>query len=270
MEHEGHPMRDRVASPLRAVAPIALALAFLGGPAATAEPDPLAILQAMSDRLAATEAFAFDFDATLDIVTTEDEKIGLAASGTVSVARPDRVRATRTGGFVDLEMVFDGETFTLFGREAGLYASIPAPGSVDALIDTLREEYGVPLPAADLLSADVFAALTEEPVTDAKDLGAGVIRGVVCDHLAFRNAEVDWQIWIAQGEEPYPCRLTITARDVAQAPQYTVDVRDWRVGDAAAADFSFSPSTGARELDLDAFRAAVPDLPPHFSTGDGQ
>jgi hypothetical protein len=188
----------------------------------------------------------------------------------VSVARPDRIHATRTGGFADLEMVFDGETFTLFGRDAGLYASIAAPGSVDALIDMLREEYGVPLPAADLLSGDVFAALTEEPLTDAKDLGAGVIRGVVCDHLAFRNAEVDWQVWIAQGAEPYPCRFTITARDVPQAPQYTVDVRDWRVGDAATGDFTFTPPSGASEVDVEAFRAEVRDLPPHFSTGDDQ
>jgi hypothetical protein len=254
--------------PLRAAAPLALVLALLGAPAAADEPDPLALLRALSDHLAATEAFAFDYDATLEIVTTEDEKIGLAASGTVSVARPDRIRATRTGGFADLEMVFDGETFTLFGRDAGLYASIAAPGSVDALIDMLREEYGVPLPAADLLSGDVFAALTEEPLTDAKDLGAGVIGGVVCDHLAFRNAEVDWQVWIAQGAEPYPCRFTITARDVPQAPQYTVDVRDWRVGDAATGDFTFTPPSGAREVDVEAFRAEVRDLPPHFSTGD--
>jgi hypothetical protein len=263
-------MSDRVASHLRAVAPIALALAFLAGPAAAVEPDPLAILRAMSDRLAATEAFAFDYDATRDIVTTEGEKLGLAASGTVTVARPDRIRATRTGGFVDLEMVFDGETFTLFGRDAGVYASIPAPGTLDALIDTLLDEYGAPLPAAELLSADVFTALTEEPLTEAKDLGAGVIDGVVCDHLAFRNAEVDWQIWIAQGEEPYPCRFTITARDMPQAPQYTVEVRDWRTGDAAEGDFVFTPPGDARELDVDEFRAAVTDLPPNFSIGAEQ
>jgi Predicted periplasmic protein (DUF2092) len=31
-------------------------------------------------------------------------------------------------------------------------------------------------------------------VVEAKDLGSGVIRGVECDHLAFRTEEVDWQI----------------------------------------------------------------------------
>lgn len=263
----------RATSAIHPVNPRRLAFAFValalgGSPAAAAEPDPLALLKAMSDWLAATKTFDFAYDATLEVVTPEEERIGLAASGTVSVARPDRIRATRTNGFADVEMVFDGKTFTLFGREAGLYAAVPAPGSTDALIDTLRESYGVPLPAADLLGADVFAALTEEPITDAKDLGAGVIRGKVCDHLAFRNAEADWQIWIAQGDAPYPCRFTITARDVPQAPQYTVDVRDWRIG--GAADFSFAPPPGAREVDLEAFRNEVPDLPPNFSIGAEQ
>jgi hypothetical protein len=93
---------------------------------------------------------------------------------------------------------------------------------------------------------------------------------VECDHLAFRNAEVDWQIWIAQGEAPYPCRFTITARDVPQAPQYTVEVRDWRAGAQAETDFTFTAPSGAREIDLDAFRAEVGDLPPNFSIGDDQ
>jgi hypothetical protein len=251
-----------------AAAPFALAL--LAGPAAADEPDPLAILRAMSDWLAASESFSFDYDATLDIVTTEDEKLGLAASGNVAVVRPDKVRATRTGGFVDVEMVFDGETFTILGRNVGVYARVPVPGTIDTLIDTLLDEYGAPLPAADLLSADVFAALTEEPITEAKDLGSGVIRGVECDHLAFRNAEVDWQIWIAQGDAPYPCRFTITARDVPQAPQYTVEVRDWRAGAQAETDFSFTAPSGARQIDLDAFRTEVGDLPPNFSIGDDQ
>lgn len=251
-----------------AVAPLFLALGV--GPAIADEPDPLAILRAMSDWLAASQSFAFEYDATRDIVTTDNEKLGLAASGSVSVVRPDKVRATRTGGFVDVEMVFDGETFTIMGHNAGVYARVPAPGTIDALIDTLLDDYGAPLPAADLLNADVFAALTQEPITEAKDLGSGVIRGVECDHLAFRNAVVDWQIWIAQGEAPYPCRFTITARDVAQAPQYTVEVRDWRSGAPAETDFSFTAPSGAREIDLDAFRTEVADLPPNFSIGADQ
>ena len=84
---------------------------------------------------------------------------------------------------------------------------------------------------------------------DAKDLGSGVIRGVECDHLAFRTDEVDWQIWIAQGDRPYPCRYVITSSKVKGSPQYTIDVRDWKTGAEVASDsFSLTVPQGAKEL----------------------
>ena len=79
------------------------------------------------------------------------------------------------------------------------------------------------------------------PANDIKDLGSGVIGGVECDHLAFRGEDVDWQIWIAQGEQPYPCRYTITTTNVTGWPEYTVDVRNWKTGaEEAADDFAFA------------------------------
>ena len=84
-------------------------------------------------------------------------------------------------------------------------------------------------------------------VVEAKDLGSGVIRGVECDHLAFRTEEVDWQIWIAQGDRPYPCRYVITSTKIKGSPQYTVEVRDWKTGDEVASDnFSLEVPQGAR------------------------
>ncbi|MGB5570556.1 MAG: DUF2092 domain-containing protein [Sedimenticolaceae bacterium] len=63
-----------------------------------------------------------------------------------------------------------------------------------------------------------------------KDIGSGVIGGVECDHLAFRAKEVDWQIWIAQGERVYPCRYTITSKLLNGGPQYSIQVRAWKSG----------------------------------------
>jgi hypothetical protein len=60
---------------------------------------------------------------------------------------------------------------------------------------------------------------------------------------------VDWQIWIAQGDRPYPCRYVITTKKVKGWPQYTVDVRDWKTGaEVAADDFAFKVPPGARKL----------------------
>jgi len=227
-------------------------------------------LKTMADYLAAQEALSFGYDATLDVVTPEDQKLGLAASGVVTLNRPDKIRATRSAGFADVEMLFDGKTLTLLGKNANLYTQVELSGTLDKLVDELREKYKRPLPAADLLLSNPYDELMLD-VIDTKDLGSGVIDGVECDHLAFRKEEVDWQIWIAQGDRPYPCRYVITTRLVAGGPQYTIQVRNWKTGDEVAADdFHFNNSTNAEQIDLADLQEKLSDLPKNFVIGGKQ
>jgi hypothetical protein len=57
----------------------------------------------------------------------------------VTLSRPDKIRATRAGGFANVELVFDGKTVSLLGREANLYAQAEVPGTIDNLVDVLRD-----------------------------------------------------------------------------------------------------------------------------------
>ena len=161
------------------------------------------LLRGMSDFLAAQDRLAYDYDATFEVVTNADQKLALASSGSVTLDRPDRIRASTTGGFVSMEVLFDGTTLTLFGRNADLYTQVSEPGSLDRLVDRLREAYGRALPAADLLLSNPYEALTQD-VYDAKDLGSGVIDGTECDWLAFRTVDVDWQILDRPGRASLP------------------------------------------------------------------
>jgi hypothetical protein len=205
---------------------------------------------------ARSSSFFFAFDATLEVVTTDDQKLALASSGTVTLHRPDRIRATRKGGFADVEMFFDGKKLTLLGKNLNLYAQLDVPGTIEHLIDELRDTYQRPLPAADLLLPNSYDALMLD-VVDIKDLGSGVIGGVECDFLAFRTDEVDFQIWIAQGKRPYPYRYVITSKRISGGPQYTVQTRDWRTGgEVAATDFSFKNTTKAKKVDLKDLKGA--------------
>jgi hypothetical protein len=232
------------------------------------EADAKRLLKAMSDYLAAQQAISFDYDSTLEVVTKEDQKLGLASSGSVTLNRPDKIHATRTGGFVDVDMRFDGNTLTLLGNNLNLYTQAEVPGTLDNLVDQLREKYKMPLPAADLLLSNPYDELMLD-VVDTKDLGSGVIAGVECDHLAFRKKEVDWQIWIAQGDRPYPCRYVITTRLVAGGPQYTIQVRDWKTGDdVTGGDFGFKNITNAEKIDVKELQDKLSGLPSNFIIGE--
>jgi hypothetical protein len=250
----------------------ALALTIgLGTPsgARADEADAKKLLKAMSDYMAEQKAISFGFDATLEVITKDEQKLALASSGALTLNRPDKIRATRAGGHADIEMLFDGKLLTLFGNNANLYTQIEVPGTVDNLVDKLREKYKRPLPAADLLLSNAYDELMAD-VTDVKDLGSGVIDGVECDYLAFRKEAVDWQIWIAQGDNPYPCRYVITSKDIPHSPQYSIQIRDWKTGSAVASDdFGFKNSTSAKKVDVKDLKG-MSALPDHFKKGDTQ
>ena len=247
----------------------ALSVALLLGASIMAnadEADAKRIFKAMSDYMASQKAISFAFDATLEIVTIDEQKLGLASSGSLVLNRPDKIHVARTGGFTDVEMFFDGKTMTLLGKNLNVYTQVDIPGNIDHLVNELKDTYGRPLPAADLMLSHPYDEMMGE-VVDVKDLGSGVVGGIVCDHLAFRTADVDWQIWIAQGDAPYPCRYVITSKGIQGGPQYTVQLRDWQAGDGVAAtDFRFKNTTTADKVELTELKGAE-ELPEHFRLG---
>jgi hypothetical protein len=188
------------------------------------------------------------YDSDIEVITSNLQKIQFTSSGQVQMSRPDKLRATRTGGYRDIEIVFDGKQVTVNNKDTKDYAQIDAEGTADQLIDVLREKYGVVAPGADLLLPNVFDVLMAD-VVDGAVIGKGVIDGVECDHLAFRNAESDWQIWIESGAKPIPRKYVITTKGVAQGPQYTQRIKEWKT-DVPADAFAFKPDQSAKKIAL--------------------
>jgi len=228
------------------------------------------LLKAMSDYLAAQKTISMAYDSIFEVVTPDHQKLQLATSGTVDLSRPDKIHTTRKSGFSDSEMTYDGKTLSFLGKEHNAYVQTEAPGTIDTLIDQLRDKFHRQLPGADFLLSDVYGALMAD-VTDVKDLGSGVINGQECDHIAFRAKDTDWQIWIAQGAAPYPCRYVITSKDVDQAPQFTMEIRDWKAG-GGAGNFIFTPPAGAKKLDMKDLETLkeTSDLPDNYKLGEAK
>ncbi len=108
-----------------------------------------------------------------------------------------------------------------------------------------------------------------EGVTNVKDLGSGVIGGVECDFLAFQAGEIDWQIWIAHGDRPYPCKYIVTSKDIAGGPQYSIQFNNWMTGsDAETGEFVFENATSATQIEAADLASKMSELPGHFKTGE--
>lgn len=214
------------------------------------EPDADRLLRAMSTYLANLKSFTVDYDVDQEIVDQGGQKLQFSASGSVTAERPGKIQVTRQGIFADAELTSDGKTISLHGKDANVYAQLESPGAtIDDAIEELRMATGLDAAGADLLMADPYSVLT----TDAEKgvhLGTGFIDGVECEHLAFRNPRVDWQIWIQTGDKPLPLKYVITTKWVMGAPQYAIRFRHWNENPQITGDtFKFVPPAGASKID---------------------
>jgi hypothetical protein len=208
------------------------------------------ILKSMASYVASQKTISAAFDADIEVILPTLQKIQFTSSGQFQLSRENGLRARRSGGYSDVELVFDGTTATIMGHHNNTFAQINAPGSVDQIVHRLRDEHGVMIPGADLLLASVYEELMGD-ATEVKYIGHGVIDGKDTEHLAFRGAEVDWQIWVEIGPNPIPRKYVITSRAVTGAPQYTLRITNWTTGSPASPEaFVFEAPAGAKMVDV--------------------
>src|SRR5882672_6669361 len=118
--------------------------------------DSAALLKAMTDYTAAQKSISATFDSDIEVITAELQKIQFTSSGQLKLSRPDKLRVRRTGGYADVELVFDGKTISVYGNNAKSYVQADLPGTVDQMIDAIQARSGVGLPGTDLLFSDAF------------------------------------------------------------------------------------------------------------------
>jgi hypothetical protein len=75
--------------------------------------------------------------------------------------------------------------------------------------------------------------------------------GVKCDHLLFSRPGVDFQIWIAAGNRPWPCKYVVTETDTPAKLSITTFLSGWNMNPAVQdAQFKFVPPKGAKAIPM--------------------
>ena len=225
-------------------------------------------LKRKSDFLAKLPHFALEAEETFDELPDGQLRRQLTNVRRVAVERPNHLAADATGDTLSRASWYDGRTVTVLDKEHNVYATIEAPGTIDATFDRLQDEYGVVLPLADLLYSDPYAVLMAG-VTYGRYLGLHQAAGVDCHHLAFSQETIEWQIWIDAGDEPLPRKLVISYVQEPGEPQYSAVIRRWTT-DAKVPEglFAFEAPEGAQKIDPQAMKrpdaedATPPDTAP--------
>jgi hypothetical protein len=238
-----------------AAAIAAITLAFMlpitaRAQAAGVDADAAKILRRMTDYVGQLQRFSVDTAGTLEVVLASGQKIQFTSAARNSLQRPNKIRSERIGDVVSQTFYFDGRTLTIFNPGDGYYATVPAPGTIDAAVDFARDSLDIIAPAGDLVTMDAYDRLMAD-ATVGFVVGQSIVGGVRCDHLAFRSGVVDWQIWIEAGDKPLPRKYVITSLDVDQAPQFELMMSNWSTDPVfTAGHFQFTPPPGAKAIEF--------------------
>jgi len=239
---------------------IPLALIVIGAPSLAAAAEPAAArceknqavirrLEDMGTFLREQRTFSVRSETTTDEVLENGQKIQLAATGELEVRRPDRLHATFSSDRRDREFFYDGRTFTVYSPSDGYYATVAAPSSIFALLGQLSDRYNIELPLADLFRWGTPRSGVDQ-ILCASFIGTSKLDGTTTDQFAFRQAGLDWQIWIEQGPRPLPRKLVLTTTDDPAKPEHTMAL-DWNLTPRTDPQaFIFRPPRTASRIEI--------------------
>jgi hypothetical protein len=180
--------------------------------APTANPVDPAAVQALKDMgayLQTLKRFQVSTEATGERVLADGQKLQRLASAKLDVVRPNRLRVTMKTAQSQRDLVYDGKAVTLYAPAQKYYSTVEFSDTIGALIDRLEAKYGVELPLEDLFRWNDGAEDRIKSLRSAYKVGTATIDGAETDHYAFREDDVDWEVWIQQGDQPFPRKLVI-------------------------------------------------------------
>lgn len=222
-------------------------------PVATAperDPKAMEILLRMANYLAKAPALKVTVLSSYDAIQEDGEFIEFGDRRRIELQRPDRmyVDVERSDGDKG-ELFFDGKALIAFRSAENIYAVAEKTGTVDDALVYVVKDLQIPVPLARMLTT-TFPQQMETLVTSIDYVETNRLFDVPTDHLAVRGEEVDFQVWVAQGDAPFPRRVIITYKNAPGQPQFRALLSDWSTATVDAGRFVFTPSDGAEKVPL--------------------
>lgn len=221
--------------------------------AAPIQPEADEALRRMSRLLSETESFRFDAHITQDLPLEAGLKMQMYQHRRVTLSRPGKISVVSDGDMDTNTTSFNGGVLTVLDPVKNAYTQIEGPEDIDGMLDHLALERGFVMPLADLLVSDPYTSATGR-VRLGLYMGLHRVRDTACHHLAFRQAGIDWQIWIDAGETPVPRKLLITFTDLAGQPQWAAELDGWDLSpELEEGLFDIEPPQDAALVDFEQF-----------------
>jgi hypothetical protein len=177
------------------------------------------LLREMSKNLGGLQTFAYTADEVRED-TSGASKVEKHVTRRVVMRRPSALTFISKGDQRDIAAWYDGKHVTLVSNNDKVWARGPMPPTLDEALDFISAEYAIQMPTADLLYSSPYDAVMT-PDTTGGWVDVQTIGNVRCDHLAYQQSVVDWEIWLGEGRR-LPCRARIVYKNEPGQPTVTV------------------------------------------------
>ena len=168
---------------------------------------------------------------------------------TLTLSRPDRLRmeAEKSDGARSL-IVFDGKQITSYDEAGRAYAQAPQPGGVDDTLVYFVRDLGMRLPLAVFFLSRAASEL-DRRVQSVQYVEKTGILGAPAHHLVGRTDTVNFQLWIADGDQPVLQRIVLTYPSAPGQPQFRAHFSAWNLApETADSLFTFTPPTDTNKI----------------------
>jgi hypothetical protein len=213
--------------------------------AAAVDQQAMDALDRMGKALRAMKQMELHADTTEEVVLDDGQKVEFGGAVEYKVKSPHGLYAKVDKDRRHREYYYDGKTLTIYAPRMKYYARLPAPDTVGGLVAKAQADYGIEMPLADLYYWGTDKA-PRTAVTRAMYVGPAFLGKTPVAQYAFRQGDVDWQVWL--DGEALPRKLVIVDTSIPERPEYTAAL-DW-TKNASIADtqFEFTPGEDAYEI----------------------
>lgn len=209
--------------------------------------DPVWDIVAMSNYLAKQQYLTLEITVTTERASEAGQKIQLSSRQVTYVQRPDKLAVEINTDKSATRIVYDGSGVSVVETPRNLYGTIAVQGTLESVLDTLAREYGMAVPANDLICRGRYERIKEK-IKFAQELGRATIDGRSYSHSVFSNDDVDFQTWIESREHPMPRRVLIIYKNQPGRPRCTLDITRCETGPIPASVFTTAIPAGAQEI----------------------
>jgi len=212
------------------------------------EPAAMALVKAMSDKLAAAKSMSF----TAIVAYESPDRTGLplsyATRSEVTMQRPDKLQVITPGDGPRTEFYYNGKTVQAYEPSAKLVAFVDAPDTTDAMLRAAFQRAAIYFPFTDLIVTDPMKAIAEN-LRVAFVVGKSmVVAREPTDIVVLVGKFVHVQLWIGSEDKLPRMAQAIFLEDPARY-RHTVRFSDWKLDPALAADtFTFTPPAGTTRI----------------------